>query len=171
MPNLNKIRGQKKHSTGPPSSSRSGMGRGQMGYGLSASRHHNSDPRMIQAPRRSGHHKNSNNSSNIKPMTTNSTYQQHYHGVPSRGTVISRDVSTWYLSSNWFDLNEKLSNESWKSIFLDYQRKLGNWRPCNAGEKVVKCSWAGVTWMDRIGSCVLTMMYRIRDVDDFFDTF
>ena len=43
MPNLNKIRGQKK-SAGPPASSKSGLGRGQ-NYGLS-SRHHNSDPRI-----------------------------------------------------------------------------------------------------------------------------
>jgi len=72
MPNLNKIRGQNKASSGsgPPPSSKSGRGRAQVNYGLS-SRHHNSDPRMLQ-----GH----------------SAYQQ-YQQVPSRGTVMSRDSS------------------------------------------------------------------------------
>jgi len=77
MPNLNKIRGQKK-SAGPPASSKSGLGRGQ-NYGLS-SRHHNSDPRIVPG----GHQR----------QQIQTGYKQHQNqGVPSRGTVISRDSS------------------------------------------------------------------------------
>jgi len=76
MPNLNKIRG-KKTQAGPPASSKSGLGRGQ-NYGLS-SRHHNSDPRIVP-----GHQRQQ-----IQPG-----YQKQNQGVPSRGTVISRDSST-----------------------------------------------------------------------------
>jgi len=77
MPNLNKIRGQKKNNAGPPTSSKSGLGRGSQNYGLS-SRHHNSDPR-IQVP---GHQRQ-----------IQTGYHQQNQGVPSRGTVISRDSS------------------------------------------------------------------------------
>ena len=79
MPNLNKIRGQKKNTAGPPASSKSGLGRGQ-NYGLS-SRHHNSDPRMVPGHQRyQGYHQ-----------------QQQNQGVPSRGTVVSRDVRSFYF--------------------------------------------------------------------------
>lgn len=67
MPNLNKIRGQKKSSSSISGPNRPGkvnnLGRGNGNYGLSS---HNSDPRMPY-------------------------HQQSV--VPSRGTVISRDVS------------------------------------------------------------------------------
>ena len=78
MPNLNKIRGQKKNSAGPPAGSKTGLGRGQHNYGLS-SRHHNSDPRMVP-----GHPGN-------RQVQTGYNQQQN-QGVPSRGTVLSRDV-------------------------------------------------------------------------------
>ena len=67
MPNLNKIRGQNKGTVGLPQGSQLSQGRGQIVYGLS--RQHTSDPRM--QPRMSA-----------------------YSGAPSRGAVISRDVST-----------------------------------------------------------------------------
>ena len=68
MPNLNKIRGQNKGTVGLPQGSQyNSRGRGQNVYGLS--RQHTSDPRM--QPRMSA-----------------------YSGAPSRGAVISRDVST-----------------------------------------------------------------------------
>ena len=78
MPNLNKIRGQKKNSAGPPAGSKTGLGRGQHNYGLS-SRHHNSDPRMVP-----GH-------PGSRQVQTGYNQQQN-QGVPSRGTVLSRDV-------------------------------------------------------------------------------
>jgi len=80
MPNLNKIRGQKKNSAGPPAGSKTGLGRGQHNYGLS-SRHHNSDPRMVP-----GH-------PGSRQVQTGYNQQQN-QGVPSRGTVLSRDSST-----------------------------------------------------------------------------
>ena len=79
MPNLNKIRGQKKNSAGPPAGSKTGLGRGQHNYGLS-SRHHNSDPRMVP-----GH-------PGSRQVQTGYNQQQQAQGVPSRGTVLSRDV-------------------------------------------------------------------------------
>ena len=85
MPNLNKIRGQKKNSAGPPAGSKTGLGRGQHNYGLS-SRHHNSDPRMVP-----GH-------PGSRQVQTGYNQQQN-QGVPSRGTVISRDVRYFLTTS------------------------------------------------------------------------
>ena len=69
MPNLNKIRGQNKGTVGLPKGSQMSQGRGStIAYGLS--RQHTSDPRM--QPRLNA-----------------------YPGaIPSRGAVMSRDVST-----------------------------------------------------------------------------
>ena len=69
MPNLNKIRGQNKANVGLPQGSQLSQGRGQYGGQYGLSRQHTSDPRM--QPRMSA-----------------------YSGAPSRGAVISRDVST-----------------------------------------------------------------------------
>ena len=72
MPNLNKIRGQNKGTVGLPKGSQMSQGRGStIAYGLS--RQHTSDPRM--QPRLNA-----------------------YPGaIPSRGAVMSRDVSTVYI--------------------------------------------------------------------------
>ena len=71
MPNLNKIRGQNKGTVGLPQGSQLSQGRGTIAYGLS--RQHTSDPRM--QPRLNA-----------------------YPGaIPSRGAVMSRDVSTVYI--------------------------------------------------------------------------
>merc|ERR1712083_1064394 len=72
------IRGQKKN-TDPPTSSKSGLGRGGQNYGLS-SRHHNSDPRMVPPGQ--------------QRQQIQTGYQHKNQGVPSRGTVLSRDSST-----------------------------------------------------------------------------
>ena len=96
MPNLNKIRGQKKNSAGPPAGSKTGLGRGQHNYGLS-SRHHNSDPRMVP-----GH-------PGSRQVQTGYNQQQN-QGVPSRGTVLSRDVSYFAIKHYIFSkhsLHEK----------------------------------------------------------------
>ena len=89
MPNLNKIRGQKKNSAGPPAGSKTGLGRGQHNYGLS-SRHHNSDPRMVP-----GH-------PGSRQVQTGYNQQQQNQGVPSRGTVLSRDVRFFPTSNVFF---------------------------------------------------------------------
>ena len=84
MPNLNKIRGQNKGTVGLPQGSQLSQGRGTIAYGLS--RQHTSDPRM--QPRLNA-----------------------YPGaIPSRGAVMSRDVSTYYvtLAAGKIDLNNYL---------------------------------------------------------------